>query len=370
MKTLEDASLASKRVLVRIDADVPLSGNHPVEVVNDFRLQKLLPTIFFLINHRAKIILCGHLGRPMAKVDPALSLKPVFLHLSALVNRKILFVSDPFSPSADKLIAGLDDAEIVGLENLRFFKGEEDNSRSFARRLANLADIYVNESFGTSHREAASIAAITEFLPSYAGLQLEREVEVLRNLTTHPAHPFIAIIGGAKVSDKLPVIRKLLPLVDRVLVGGGVANTFLATEGFDVKESKIETEYLSQAKTILKLGKGKIVLPTDYIWYDDKILDIGPRSTAQFLSHIKGAKMILWSGVPGKIEQKGFETSSKLLAKAIATSGATSIAGGGDTVGFIDGLGLVKEFSFVSTGGSAMLELLGGRTLPGIRCLN
>lgn len=369
MKSLEDAALASKTVLVRIDADVPLTDGNPVEVANDYRLQKLLPTLFFLMNHRAKIILCGHVGRPLAKVDPKLSMKPVFTHLSALTNKKILFATDPFSLMTKKTIDELKEGEIIGLENIRFFKGEEDNSRTFARKLANLADIYVNDAFGTSHREAASVVAITEFLPSYAGLQLEREMEVLTSLTRHPAHPFIAIVGGAKISDKLPVIRNLLPKVDRVIVGGGVANTFLASQGVDIKNSKVEKDYVDRAGEMLKSSKGKIILPIDYVWENDMILDVGEKSTLQTIQYIKSAKTILWSGVPGKIEQPPFDKASKAIAKAIAGSLATSIVGGGDTVGFIDSLGLAHKYSFVSTGGSALLELLGGRALPGIRAL-
>lgn len=369
MKSLEEAALADKKVLVRIDTDVPLTDGDPIEVKDDYRLQKLLPTLFFLMNHRAKIILCGHLGRPPAKVNPSLSMKPVFTHLSALVNKKILFATDPFSTQTTETIGEMADGDIIGLENIRFFRGEEDNSRTFARKLANLAEIYVNEAFGTSHREAASVVAITEFLPSYAGLQLEREMEVLTNLTRHPAHPFIAIVGGAKISDKLPVIRNLLPKVDRVIVGGGVANTFLASQGVDIKNSEVEEGYIDRAGEMFKNSKGKIILPVDYAWSDDMILDIGEKSTLQTIQYIKSAKTILWSGVPGKIEQSPFEKASKAIAKAIADSPATSLVGGGDTVGFIDSLGLTHRYSFVSTGGSALLELLGGRVLPGIRAL-
>ncbi|MEK7171124.1 MAG: phosphoglycerate kinase [Patescibacteria group bacterium] len=369
MKSLEDAALASKKVIVRIDADIPLTGGQPLEVANDFRLRRLLPTIFYLINHRAKVILCGHLGRPLAKTDPDSSLKPVITHLSALINKKILFATDPFSTTTAKTIETMADGDIIALENIRFFRGEEDNSRTFARKLANLAEVYVNEAFGTSHREAASVVAITEFLPSYAGLQFEREMEVLANLTRHPAHPFIAIIGGAKISDKLPVIRNLLPKVDRIIVGGGVANTFLASTGVDVRKSLVEFDYIDQAKQILKQSQGKIILPVDYVWKDDMILDVGEKSTSQAIQYLKSAKTIMWSGVPGKIEQPPFDKASKKIAKAIADSPATSIVGGGDTVGLIDGLGLTHKYSFVSTGGSAMLELLGGRVLPGIRAL-
>jgi len=368
MKSLEEVALADKKVLVRIDTDVPLTDTDPIEVKDDYRLKKLLPTLFFLMNHRAKIILCGHLGRPMGKVDPKLSLKPVFTHLSALINKKILFASEPFSETTQRTINKLKEGEILALENIRFFKGEEDNSRTFARRLAALAEVYVNEAFGSLH-EAASTVAITEFLPAYAGLQLEREIEVLTQLVGHPAHPFVAVIGGAKVSDKLPAIANLLPKTDRVIVGGQIANTFLASTGADVKDSEFDKDYLGEASRLLHQARGKIILPVDYVWGGDMILDIGEKSVLQTIQYIKSAKTILWSGVPGKIEQLPFDKASRAIAKAIAASPATSIVGGGDTVGFIDGLGLAHKYSFVSTGGSALLELLGGRVLPGIRAL-
>lgn len=261
------------------------------------------------------------------------------------------------------------EGDILGLENLRFFKGEEDNSRTFARKLASHADLYVNESFGTSHREASSTVAVTEFLPSYAGLQLEREIEVLTNLNRHPAHPFIALIGGAKITDKLPVIENLLPKVDRIIVGGGVANTFLAGQGLETKNSIVEPDYINQANEMFKKSRGKIILPVDYVWENDKILDVGKKSAELSVHYLKTAKTILWSGVFGRVEQTPFDKSSRTIAKAVADSAATSIVGGGDTVGFVDKLGLSPKYSFVSTGGSALLELLSGRALPGIRAL-
>lgn len=367
MKSLEDASVIGKRVLVRIDGDVPLSpGQHP-KVTNDYRLQKMLPTIFYLMNHKAKIILCAHAGRPGGKVVSELSLKPVYTHLSALIGKKILFAPS-LSTEAVNVSNKLEEGEILGIENLRFDKGEENNSRTFARKLANLADLYVNDSFAT-HHEAASINAVTEFLPSYAGMQLEREVETLTNLMKHPAKPFVAIIGGAKVDDKLPVIAKLLHSVDRVLLGGRPANTFLAAQGMDVKKSIVYPEYFDQAKAIFKRAKGRVILPVDFAWEDGMILDIGPKSTRLYLSYIKTAKTVLWSGPIGKFEDKKYARSSELIARQIASSAATSVAGGGNTLEMLDSFKLREKFSFVSTGGGAMLELLGGQTLPGVKAL-
>jgi len=369
MKSLEDGAWAGKRVLVRIDADVPLGDSKPIEVRDDYRLQELLPTLFYLLNHRAQIILCGHLGRPAGQIVPSLSLKPVFLHLSALVNQKITFVPDPFSVAGAKAIKQLDDREIIGLENIRFFKGEGDNSRTFARKLAGLADVFVNEAFGSGH-ESASTVAITEFLPSFAGLQFEREVEVLSSLTKHPARPFIAIIGGAKATDKLPVISGLLETVDRVLVGGRVANNFLASQSVDIKDSVVEPAMVTLAGQLFKQAKGKIILPTDFVWHEQQIYDLGQQTTATMLDYIRTAKTVLWSGVPGKVELPAFAKASQAIARAIAELPATTIVGGGDTVGFIQGLGLTEKYSFVSTGGSAMLELLSGHTLPSIKALD
>lgn len=369
MLRLEDAPIFGKKVLVRIDADVPLTEGAGPVVASDYRLQKMLPTICYLLNRKARIILMAHLGRPNAVVDSRLSLKPIYLHLAALLNRKVYFAPNPISAETREKSEKLDEGEIMGLENLRFYKGEEDNSRTFARKLASLAEVYVNDSFATAHRKAASNVAITEFLPSYAGLQLEREVEVLSSLTTHPSRPFIAIIGGAKIDNKLPVIEELLHKVDRVLVGGGVANAFLAATGVDIKKSIVSPAELRAAEKVYRRAKGKIVLPVDYLWGEDKILDIGPQSIDVFAKYLKTARTIFWAGPLGKFEDPKFQNSSKILSQAATQTLATTIAGGGNTLDMLENFGYLDKFSYVSIGGGASLRFLGSGDLPGLKAL-
>lgn len=369
MKGMEDGNFTEHRVLVRVDLDVPLTEGSSPDVLDDYRLRSLLPTINYLINRMAKVILIGHLGRPDGKQEKNLSLKPVYLRLSALLNRPIKFSPQLFSESTKKAVADLEGGEILGLENLRFDRGEDNNSRTFAAKLARYGEVYVNEAFACYH-ETASIVAITEFLPHFAGLHLEQEFKILSGLIRHPARPFIAIISGAKASDKLPTIEGLLPNVDRVLVGGRVANNFLAASGVDVKNSKIETSLIEKSRDLLKKAKGKIILPEDYLWDGDEILDVGPKTVRNYERYLKNAKTIIWSGPLGKIEDPRFEKSSKRLAEFVVNTKATTIVGGGNTIEMLDMFKLTDKFSFISTGGGASLELLSGSTLPGIKALN
>lgn len=366
MKSLEDANLASKKVLLRLDLDTPISDG---KVTDNFRLISALSTIHFLLNRRAKIIICGHLGRPSGKKSNELSLKPVIQELSNLLGQKIMFASDLFGEETVQAIETLSDGQIIALENLRFESGEEANSRTFASKLAKYAEVFVNESFATSHREAASLVAITEFLPSYAGLLLEREVGVLTQLLSRPARPFIVIMGGAKIADKLPVISSLCQHADKILIGGGIANTFMAAQGDDVKSSLIEKDQFTNAKNILKRYKDKIVLPTDFIWEKDKILDVGEATIAQFENYIDKAKTIFWNGPLGFAEDERFAIGSVKIANHIAQTDATTIIGGGNTIEILSKHKLIKEMSFVSTGGGAALELLSGKQLPAIKAL-
>lgn len=369
MKSLEEGSFVGKKVLIRIDTDVPLSDDRVPKVVDDYRLRILLPTLNFLLNRKASVVLIGHLGRPNGQVDSHLSLRPVYLHLSALLGRPIKFAPNLFSNATKKAVDELEEGELIGLENLRFDKGEEDNSRTFARKLAAYGEIYVNESFATSHRSAASVVAITEFLKPYAGLRFEQEYMTLTDLTRHPAHPFIAVVGGAKAGDKLPVIERLLPKVDRVLVGGRVANNFLAATGVDVDGSPIEASLVLEAKKLIRRGKGKIILPVDFVRREGEILDLGEQTIKHYTRYIRPAKTVLWSGPLGKIEEHEFAKASRVLATAVVDSGATSIAGGGNTTQMLAEFGLLGKFSFVSTGGGATLELLSGLQLPGLKAL-
>lgn len=364
MREINDISVTGKTVLLRVDLNVPIDEG---KILDKFRLIAVLPTINYLINRGAKVVLLSHLGRPGGQVDTELSLKPIILQLSALLKKKIFFAPSPESAELKSHIAKMNNAEIVALENLRFFKGEENNSRTFAKTLATLGEIYVNDAFAVTHREAASTVAITEFLPSYAGLLLEKEIHMLKGLLRRPAQPFTVIIGGAKIKDKLPMIEHLIPYANKILLGGGIANTFAAANGQDVKNSICESTHFDLAIKLQKKAKGKIVVPSDFIWQDDVIKDIGAKTLAQYQSVIKNSQTIFWNGNLG-VSEEGYQ-SSRTIAVEIANSKATSIAGGGNTVETLHDAGVQKEFTFVSTGGGATLELLSGRRLPGVEAL-
>lgn len=371
MKFLEEAPIGGKRVLVRVVADVPLKKKGDATVVaDDYRLRLLLPTLHYLLDYGAKVILVSHLGRPNGSVDRDLSLRPVWAHLAGLLKHPIQFAptitSEVTRSAANTLAAG----EILALENVRFDPGEEKNTRTFASILARYADIYVDDAFAVAHHPAASNVAITELLPSYAGLLFEREVKMLSSLMHRPAKPYVAVIGGAKISDKLPAIKQLLHRADWVLVGGGVANTFLAASGVDVKKSLVDQESLATARKLLTVAKGKIVLPDDCIWSKDAMVDLGPTSRKNFARYLDRAQTIFWSGPVGRVEEPESRAGTQAIAKAITDSGATSIVGGGDTVGFVESVGLTNKFSFVSTGGGAALDYLGGQVLPAIKALD
>lgn len=365
MRSLEDVSVNGKRVLVRVGLDVPMSGGQPSDT---YRLEMAAPTIHFLINRFAKVILIGHLGRPKGQVNPDFSLRPVYEELSRILKLPIRFSPQFVGSESHAAIAVLQAGEILGLENSRFDKGEDDNSRTLACQLATYGDLFVNDALSAWH-PAVTTVGITEFLPSYAGLLLEREYQVITNLMRHPTRPLLAVIGGAKISDKLPVIKELIKRADTVIVGGAVANTFLLANGVEVKKSLVDQEQLSIAKDIIKQARGKLILPTDYLWSDDQILDIGPKTIKLYQAYIKGAKTIFWNGNLGKSEDKAFAKGSEAIAKAIAQTDGTTVLAGGNTIEIASRMGLIKEYSFVSTAGSATLELLAGRNLPAISAL-
>jgi 3-phosphoglycerate kinase len=370
MKFLEEAPLSGKRVLIRVVADVPLeTRKKEVVVADDFRLRQLLPTLHYLLDYGARVILISHLGRPGGKVDMNLSLRPVWQHLAGLLRRPIQFAPTIQSQATAEAAKGLKDGEILALENLRFEPGEEKDTRTFALSLARLGDLYVNEAFAVSHHQAASLCEITGLLPSYGGLLLEREVEMLSSLMRHPAKPFVAVVGGAKISDKLPAIKQLLQLAEVVLVGGGVANTLLAASGVAVKDSLVDRTNLKAASQLLKIARGRLIMPTDFIWSKDAIMDIGPQTRQAYSRHLQKAQTAFWSGPVGKVEEKKYQAGSAAIAKAIIDSGATSVAGGGDTVAFLEEIEVMRQFSFISTGGGATLEYLGGQVLPGLKAL-
>lgn len=389
-KTVRDLDVAGKKVLVRVDFNVPL--NDKGEITDDTRITASLPTIQYLLEQKAAVILMAHLGRPKGQVKPELSLAPVAKHLGKLLGKKILFAPDCVGEAAQAAASKLKPGHILLLENLRFHKEEEKNDMDFAEKLASLADLYVNDGFGVSHRAHASVEGVTHFLPAAAGFLLEKEIKYVGKAVTNPLHPFVAIIGGAKVSDKIGVISNLLDKVDTLLIGGGMANTFLAAQGYKMGKSLVEEDKLDLAKELLakaKKNKVNMLLPTDLVMaaafapdaehVTEKVknlnqaymaLDIGAETSKAYAEALADAKMIVWNGPMGVFEMDAFCKGTEAVAKAVAKSRATSIVGGGDSVAAIEKLGLAKRITHISTGGGASLEYLEGKVLPGVAALD
>ena len=389
-KTVRDLDVADKKVLVRVDFNVPL--NDKGEITDDTRITASLPTIQYLLEQKAAVILMAHLGRPKGQVKPELSLAPVAKHLGKLLGKKILFAPDCVGEAAQAAASKLKPGHILLLENLRFHKEEEKNDMEFAEKLASLADLYVNDGFGVSHRAHASVEGVTHFLPAAAGFLLEKEIQYVGQAVTNPLHPFVAIIGGAKVSDKIGVISNLLDKVDTLLIGGGMANTFLAAQGYKMGKSLVEEDKLDLAKELLakaKKNKVNMLLPTDLVMaaafapdaehVTEKVknlnqaymaLDIGAETSKTYAEALADAKMIVWNGPMGVFEMDAFCKGTEAVAKAVAKSRATSIVGGGDSVAAIEKLGLAKRITHISTGGGASLEYLEGKVLPGVAALD
>ena len=389
-KTVRDLDVAGKKVLVRVDFNVPL--NDKGEITDDTRITASLPTIQYLLEQKAAVILMAHLGRPKGQVKPELSLAPVANHLGKLLGKKILFAPDCVGEAAQAAASKLKPGHILLLENLRFHKEEEKNDMEFAEKLASLADLYVNDGFGVSHRAHASVEGVTHFLPAAAGFLLEKEIQYVGQAVTNPLHPFVAIIGGAKVSDKIGVISNLLDKVDTLLIGGGMANTFLAAQGYKMGKSLVEEDKLDLAKELLakaKKNKVNMLLPTDLVMaaafapdaehVTEKVkklnqaymaLDIGAETSKAYAEALADAKMIVWNGPMGVFEMDAFCKGTEAVAKAVAKSRATSIVGGGDSVAAIEKLGLAKRITHISTGGGASLEYLEGKVLPGVAALD
>ena len=389
-KTVRDLDVAGKKVLVRVDFNVPL--NDKGEITDDTRITASLPTIQYLLEQKAAVILMAHLGRPKGQIKPELSLAPVAKHLGKLLGKKILFAPDCVGEAAQAAASKLKPGHILLLENLRFHKEEEKNDMEFAEKLASLADLYVNDGFGVSHRAHASVEGVTHFLPAAAGFLLEKEIQYVGKAVTNPLHPFVAIIGGAKVSDKIGVISNLLDKVDTLLIGGGMANTFLAAQGYKMGKSLVEEDKLDLAKELLakaKKNKVNMLLPTDLVMaaafapdaehVTEKVknlnqaymaLDIGAETSKAYAEALADAKMIVWNGPMGVFEMDAFCKGTEAVAKAVAKSRATSIVGGGDSVAAIEKLGLAKRITHISTGGGASLEYLEGKVLPGVAALD
>lgn len=389
-KTVRDLDVNGKKVLVRVDFNVPFNDNG--EISDDTRMRASLETINYLLDQGAAVILMAHLGRPKGEVNPKFSLAPVAKHLAELLNKEVAFVSDCIGDTAKAAAKKLKSGQVLLLENLRFHKEEEKNEMEFAEQLASLADLYVNDGFGVSHRAHASVEGVTHFLPAVAGFLLEKEIAYVGRAVTEPLHPFVAIIGGAKVSDKIGVINNLLDKVDTLLIGGGMANTFLAAKGCAMGKSLVEEDKIDLAKTLLAKAKENnvnLLLPTDLVMaeafapdakhvnedikqlnQDYMGLDIGENTAKAYAAALADAKMIVWNGPMGVFEMDAFCKGTEAVAKAVARSRAISIVGGGDSVAAIEKLGLAKKISHISTGGGASLEYLEGKVLPGVAALD
>jgi len=384
-KTVKDIDVSGKKVLVRVDFNVPIKDG---KVGDDTRIQAALPTIRYLLDHDASLILCSHLGRPKGEVNPEYSLRPVADYLPGVVDQAVFFVEDCIGPVAEQVASQLKPGEILLLENTRFHAGEKKNDPAMAKQLADLADIYVNDAFGSAHRAHASTEGVAKYLPSVAGFLMEKEIRYLGQAIANPEKPFLAILGGAKISDKIGVIENLLDKADQVLIGGGMANTFFKAQGYPVGDSLVEDESLDVARELVKKAENQLRLPVDVVigdkFADDaqkrvmsmgpipdgwRILDIGPETVATFGKLISEAGTIAWNGPMGVFEFPNFAVGTNGIAAAVAGSSATSIIGGGDSVAAIKQAGLAGKVTHISTGGGASLEMLEGKMLPGLAAL-
>lgn len=387
-KTIEDIPVTGKRVLVRCDFNVPLDGD---KITDETRIIGALPTIKYLIKNNAKVILCSHLGRPKGEFNMKYSLKPVAKRLSELLGQDVVMAEDVIGDSAKAAVAAMKDGDVVLLENVRFHKEEEKNDPEFAKALASLADIYVNDAFGTAHRAHASTAGVANYLPAVCGYLMKKEIEYLGGALENPARPFVAILGGAKVSDKIGVIENLIDKVDALIIGGGMAYTFLKAKGYKIGDSICEDDKIDLAKDLMKKAKEKgvnFLLPVGSIVADrfandaerkyvpsDAMpdgwmgMDIGGITIEKFTSVIETAKTIVWNGPMGVFEFENFANGTRAIAEAVAKADAVTIIGGGDSVAAVKQMGYADKMSHISTGGGASLEFLEGKVLPGIACL-
>ena len=388
---LADSEIRGRRALVRVDFNVPLDENG--RVADDTRIRAALPTLAYLRERGAKVVILSHLGRPKGKPTPKYSLEPVSRHIAELVPCKVGFVETTDTDEAQKATLSLPDGGMLLLENTRFLGGEETNDPRLARSLAQLGDFFVNDAFGAAHRAHASTAGVAEYLrPAVAGLLMEKELEYLGRVLSNPQRPFVAILGGAKISGKIDVIEKLLPTVDRMLIGGAMACTFFRAQGVETGKSLVEPDRVELAQALLAKSDRKLVLPTDAtvarsleepksahavertaIPADEAMFDIGPRSVREFADVIRSAKTVLWNGPMGVFETPPFDAGTRAIADALAEAtdrGATTIVGGGDSAAAVEEAGLSSRMSHVSTGGGASLEFLEGKPLPGVEALD
>ena len=392
-KTVEDIDVAGKKVLVRCDFNVPFDAEGNIS--DPKRIDEALKTIRYLVDHKAKVILCSHLGRPKGEFNMKYSLAPVAAYLSKALGQEVKMAKDVIGESAKSIAASLQDGEVELIENVRFHKEEEKNDPAFAKELASMAEIYVNDAFGTAHRAHASTAGVADYLPAVCGYLIQKEIKYLGSAINNPVRPFTAILGGAKVADKLTVISNLLEKVDTLIIGGGMAYTFLKAEGNEIGKSLCDDSKIDYCKEMMEKAKAKgvklmlpvdtacvkefpnpidaevetTVVPVDQIPADMEGCDIGPKTMELFADAIKSSKTVVWNGPMGVFENPTLAAGTLAVAKAIAASGAVSIIGGGDSAAAVEKLGFADKMTHISTGGGASLEFLEGLELPGIACL-
>lgn len=382
--SIRDCDLNGKKVLLRADYNVPMDKDGNITEL--MRIEESLPTLNYILEHGASLVILTHLGRPKGKRVPEMSVRPVAAALEKLLGREVKFADDVLSEETVALCRGLQPGEIVLCENIRYYAEEEGNDDDFAKKVARLGDVYVNECFSVDHRAHATTVGIPKYLPTYAGLLLEKEISALSKVLEDPERPLVAIIGGAKVSDKIKILAKLLPIVDRLIIGGGMANTYLAAKGYDMQKSLVEEDKIDLAKDILNGEYAeKLILPVDCraasefsndadikLVAADAIpegyqsLDIGDASIDTFVKALDGAKTILWNGPMGVFEMSNFAIGTKAIAQAVAATDAYSVIGGGDSSAAVKAVGMEKGISHISTGGGASLKFLEGKELPGI----
>jgi 3-phosphoglycerate kinase len=392
-KTIEDIDVKGKRVLVRVDFNVP--QDETGKITDDRRIRAALPTIQYLINQGAKVILASHLGRPKGKPEDRekFTLKPVAERLSELLGKPVTLAPDCVGPEVEKMVHAMKDGDVLLLENVRFHPEEEKNDPEFAKQLASLAEVYVNDAFGTAHRAHASTEGVTQYLTGVAGYLMQKEIEYLGGALANPKRPFIAVLGGAKVKDKIPVIENLVGKVDKLIIGGGMAYTFLKAQGREIGQSLLDADSLDFCREMLAKAGDKILLPVDVVVADgnpfekgpdavqtkvvlvDAIpadwqgVDIGPETQKRFAEAVKGAGTVVWNGPMGIFEFEKFAVGTRAMAQALADSGAVTIVGGGDSAAAVEQLGFADKMTHISTGGGASLEFLEGRVLPGVAAL-
>jgi len=386
-KTVRDINLKGKRVLMRVDFNVPMADG---VVTDDKRIKAALPTINYVLEQGASLILMSHLGRPKGTgFDPEFSLKAASEALAKLLGKPVKMAPDCVGPAVEAMAAALQPGDVLMLENTRFHKGEEKNDLELARQMAALGEVYVNDAFGSAHRAHSSTEGVARFLPAVSGFLMEQELEYLGRATSNPERPYVAILGGAKISDKILVVENLLKQCDQLIIGGGMANTFLAAKGYEMADSLVEAGSIETAKGILAKAGNKLLLPVDAVIADKfeaeansqvvdvdkvpagwRVMDIGPKSIAKFGEVLKSAKLIVWNGPMGVFEMPKFAEGTFAIAKLLAASGATTVIGGGDSASAVKKAGVAKQMTHVSTGGGASLEFLEGKELPGVAALN